>query len=317
VLDMALIKEWTRLGGFPRHWGLYRSVVKSYDEVESLWGDGRDKYFSIFSVRQMQEEVYDTVGFDVESKEHNDIHKNYDNLKQVLSRLTKFPKRVYFSGRGFWVFLDLKKYVKGKAKYKSFCRRLAEQYDLIDYLDLSSLGDASRMARIPSSINSSTGFYMVEISEDFSLSKILYNAKWNISYLSGLRRVDIDVDLGEKEVYVSDKIENVVEWKGSYPPCIENAIMSLNLVGELDHTSRRHLASFMLRIGREDELRELLKKANDYQEHITEYQIEDIKKRELLVNKCVNVTGEICPFKNKRDCVYYPSINHVLEALVE
>jgi len=304
-----------RSGGFPRQWGLHREIVHSYDEMKILWKDGRDKFSSIFSLEQMKNEVYDTVGFDVESKEHNDIFKNYKNLQYVLYNLREIPKRVYFTGRGFWVFLDLKNFVRGKSAYKIFCRKIAEEYDLLNYIDSSVLGDASRIARLPSSINTKTGYYMVRIDEDYSFDKVLYSAKNNISVLKGIERVDLTYDV-ENDEYTGSRVNGVVEWKGSYPPCIENAIKSINLVGELDHNSRRHLASFMLKIGKEKELRELLAKTNDYQEHITAYQIEDIKRRDLLVNKCSNVTNEICPFKNKRECVYYPSINHVLEALV-
>lgn len=270
---------------------------------------------SIFNLRQRFYEEYDTIYLDIDGKK-GDTPEAFAKLKSVYS---KFPyiSRCYYSGVGYHLFIDLIVNIKGMRSYKNYVRELVRKYKLEEFLDSSCIGDYSRVARVPNSINSKSGNKMILIDlnsianssshEQLLKGKIGVSRKFTFEEL-GLSPKDILVTETKSVQKASVSWEE--KYGKNYPPCITNSINFLMEEGELNHNERLHLATFLINIGREDELREALKFANDYSEKITDYQIEYLKSREMVSFSCDRVEDDICSYVGRKKlCPFYPSVN--------
>lgn len=306
-MDEVALQQWFRGDLVKREFTLSRKVVESIDDIKQLW-KGVDEYASIFNLFQVFYQTYDTIAFDIDGKTAEESYLKY---KYVKKQLGDYITRQYFSGRGFWVFIDLENEIKGKTLYKEICRALVEEYGIKDVVDNAVVGDVRRMGRLPSSLNSKSGRYMIRLKGNETLEEILQKSQVYDSYNGEVRRVKLSINLQQVK---SEKEEGSssggkILWRGGYPSCIYNAEHILKEIGELKHNSRLHYAAFLLWINKEDELREYIKMANDYNERITNYQIEYLKNIKFKPYKCENVNSEICPFTNRRECLFYPSVN--------
>ena len=312
-LNETVVREWLRVPDVPRQYGLKREHINGLSDIIKKW-NGIDEYASLFSLSQRAYHKYDVIALDIDGNTSQESFEKYQIIKNKLHHLIT---RSYFSGRGFWVFIDLDEDINTKEIYKMVCRQIVSDYGLEKMVDGHIVGDISRMARIPSSKNGKSGLFMVRLRGDESLEEILDKSKNNISYMGEVKKVHVKVDFTVEERNYERGIINPVMWQGAYPSCIYNAETILEEIGELKHTNRLHLASFLLWIDKEDELWKYIKQANDYRFDITKYQIEYLKNNGLKPYGCDKIVVEICPFKDKHECPFYPSINKTLTTFAE
>jgi len=307
MIDTLALNEWMRIGSpYPREFTLHRKRVNSYDELLHNW-NGVDEYASIFSSRQLSVMIYDTVFFDIDGKT---IEESYTKYKEVIDKLGSIISRQYFSGRGFHIYVDLQDPITTKQEYKTLSHYLARYYKIEQLIDPAPVGDVRRMARLPSSQNSKTHMYMIRLfgGESLDAIKTLAAKYIPLNDIPSPHKYKIELTLTPDKPNLP-RADTPIEWRGGMPACIVNAEMLLNSYGELNHIPRLHYAAFMTMIGDQQRAYNNIKHANDFNEHITTYQLNYIAANKTKPFGCSKVTPEVCPFANKRDCPYYPSLS--------
>ncbi len=311
-----LYSQWFRTtDAFPREYGLGRQIVNNYDELISLINkyNFANIYSSVFSKWQLFFDEYDTIPLDVEagSKEaHNDVITAYDICQQIVEKVK--PSRMYFTGRGYHLFYDLPAKISGRENYKSFVKKFIKYYDIIN-VDHVILGNVRAVMRLPATLNTKTNFWMVQISPDMKLTKIIENAKANIHY--EWKNMDFRIDEKIFEIEEEKRPEPIPMQidTSEYPDCITNAISQLKDTGELDHIQRLHLASYLTMIGKKSDINQLLANhAKDYNKNITDYQLNWIEQKGYVPYSCNKVPSDICKFADKTMCPFYPNITKKL-----
>jgi len=301
------VEKWVRWQFGKREFGLKRGQTSNINDVITAINNGEEAYLSVFSMQQLENNAYDTIFIDIDTGE--------DGLKKFYDAVDIIPSRLYFSGaKGFHIYFDLRTPIIGRERYKYSVIKFVEENNLENIVDKAVVGDVRRMARVVGSINAKSGLRMIELNpnifplnyRELSAEGKSYASVYEYLYEKELFERDHGV-IKEGEAYSPKKI---FEDK-YYPACIINAINLLVNVGELDHKERLTLALFLLKNGEEEKLREILKFANDYKPSYTDYQVNYLKKRNYSIYKCENIPSTICPFKDKRDCPFYPSLNHV------
>ncbi len=296
---------WCRGKEFPRE-TKFRKVMYNKIDLESEW-KGVDDYVSIFSLDQVFYENFDTFYLDIDGKE--------GGTKEAWSKFEKIRKavnlsRVYFSGVGIAAFVDLDSLIKGKDVYKATMKKWIKDNGVDDLVDPATVGDVRRVSKVPFTKSSKSGNTVVRFNINDDMGMMMNRS------VNSIPTFDLGIKIFHVEpVSFIKKDMKVIEgkWKGEYPPCIEQSIMNLKMTGELNHRERLHFAAFLLQIGREDLLWDTLRSANDFSESISGYQVAYLKDRNFKPFNCVNVSGEICPFANKRECVFYPNIMVYME----
>ncbi len=314
VIREEVFAHWSRGNEYPRELGLSREYISSYTDLKAKWKDV-DEYASIFSLKQIFYEEYDTIFFDIDGKSGG-ISESYDKYKKVMNEIGDYVTRIYYSGVGIHLYIDLENKIVGRENYKNICEQFINDHNLMPYIDRGRTGNARQIARLPESVNSRSGYMMILVERDDDMTRMRFKSTVGQSkYEDKVDRVKLEIKSTAqpivKKTFEDDETYN---WRGAYPACIVNAEKYLEELGELNHEERIHLATFLLNIGREDELREYLKKANDYKESLTNYQINYLKERHMKSYTCANIPTDLCPFLgNKRLCLFYPSVNVVQE----
>lgn len=311
-----LISEWMRGDKFLREFSLSRIFVYNMNDLINHL-QGVDDYLAVFSMREIFNETFDTIFFDIDS--------GFDGLVKFMSQVKLPPSRLYFSGnKGFHVYYDLKKPIVGHKLYSLASKLIVNKYNLKDIIDNSVVGDVRRIARLVGTVNSKSGKYMIKLNSggNYSSDEILKLAVDNKSAdVGGVQKYEISEIVDINEIKNVAETDSYVFIKGKifrryaeYPKCIHNAMVSLLNTGELNHVERLVLAGFLLANDDEDLLRWILKFAHDYDSHYTNYQIEYLKRKQFKIYKCANIPSTICPYSDKKKCPYYPSLNMIFRA---
>lgn len=277
-----------------REFGLTRKVIGGYNAIPSVW-KGTDEYAAVFSCEQIAKGIFDTILMDIDA--HVEGHSWRDKKQQVIDKAERPPSREYETGRGAHLYWDLEEPITGAGRYKQAVTALVKRWGIKDLVDPRVVGDVRRMARLPSSVNSKSGLTMIRVSPDeFKKVKVV---------------VDDLIHVEEQNFGPVIKAQHVFS-EGEYPPCVRKGIQVMMETGELDHSERLHVFSFLVGNGEKQKGWELLKNyAGDFDAGISAYQLGYIERKPLKPSKCVNVPDDICPYAqgNKRECVYWPSIN--------
>ena len=94
-MDENALIQWFRVNPILREYGLKRNRIENIDDLKGVW-KGVDEYASIFSLKQVFYQKYDTIFFDIDGKTFEEAYSKY---KYVQQRLKSFITREYFSGR--------------------------------------------------------------------------------------------------------------------------------------------------------------------------------------------------------------------------
>ena len=322
---------------FPRELDLDRKQVNSFREViNEVRANELDRYLSVFSLRQITRREFDTIILDVDA--HGDrIERAYDTMRLVVSRFRDYDiePRVYFTGRGFHIYIDFEQ--TRIENYKNVARMFVRQVvgsDVYERLDPSVTGDMRRMARIPLTVNGKVMLYCKRIEPDWSLGDILEYAKddstvdigWQIhngDIIEWLMELDLGFGYESSEYRQIDPEEHKLlrqyfeKERGldELPPCIREGIERLMATGELDHYWRMHIATFLLRVWGKEDVHRIFKFAKDYSRYKTEYQLKYFIRRGIRSFMCRRaIEMGFCPYKSvkeaRKKCPFYPSVNH-------
>jgi len=327
---MSELEIWLRNSEniYPRRVTLKRMFVNNDVELIDKVILNNGNFVNIFSEYQRVHNIFDTMFIDIDVHNKNLsfldrlnllIHK-VDILKDLLEK-EDLVGRWYFTGNGFHCYIDFPNLkFKNKKVYSRTVRKLL--YEVIekhlqeDIIDFQVLGDSNRMARFPLTMHPKTNMNMIRTDVESRMNKIIENSaigksfgqpidwknknSWLYDYLESL----------QKEIKIIDneaKSQIDIELKGlDLPPCILQGINLLILTGELEHYSRVHLGSYLLKVMDIKLIQNIFSFANDYGNgYETMKQLDSLKNYNPY--SCKNATfNGICPFgMNYKKCPFY------------
>lgn len=298
---------WTRgQAGAAREFGLKRKVVNGYGELSSVW-TGVDEYAAIFSREQIEKQEYDTIFAEVDG--HKEGEDWFTKLEQVLGK-TDFPSRLYKTGRGAHLYWDLDEPIHGVGRYKQVVNALVKKWGVTDLLDMHVVGDVRRVARLPMSSNSKGGqckrvTFLLQYGKIGIVEDVPFNdPPAKIHLVIG----EAGKDAPEQHFGPAPQAKRLYT-EGEYPPCVRSGIKQLQQTGELDHAQRLHVFSFLVMNDETQKGFEILKQyAGDFDPGISGYQLGRMAEKGHQPYKCSNVPTDLCPYSNKKECMFYPWI---------
>lgn len=219
-----------------------RHYIKTKDELVKFFkaNNGINPlFYSVYGV----ENIIDRVFFDFDGEE------SFEDVRRLVLYLYKnnIKHTILFSGRGFHVYVIVKKYIpkNKKATLLNFQHYIIAENQLYK-VDKVVIGDISRLARIPNSINQKSGLYCVYLSIDEVLNLEFKDIKKlavrprdyfdESGELFDISKFDIDEESDKKEYnnifnkstnnfnikkLSKEDFNNIVE---VFPPCIKNFI---------------------------------------------------------------------------------------------
>jgi len=299
-MEYQEVRKWSR-DRFPREAGLKREFVHDMRELINYIGcqGYTDCFASVFGLAQWEQNIYDTVLLDVDG--------GYGDLQRVLTILDEVGlpnRRVYFTGRGFHVYIDFPEHHIDN--YGKRVRMWAEDCLLTKYVDRHVLGDKRRMARIPYTKNSKTGLYCVGIDENMSFEEIESNARMSIVTPVYVKKTDLWKWLLEYDVSENgdvEKAQSAVKKCPKMPSCIAKIIDDMLATREMSHERRLLLGTFLLKFMNVDDAIDVFRPLSDFSESYTRYQLEWLKNNKYEPYSCKRIKEfGLCDEK----CEYFP-----------
>jgi hypothetical protein len=317
VITAQEFRYWTR-GHIndKREFKIPRRPGDGFDWLKANWA-GVDEYAAVFSDQQINGSSFDTILMDVDAHAEGECWQT--KVKELLGKCEVPPSRLYTTGRGAHLYWDLESPIEGTGRYKQVVASLVKKWDIGKLVDSHVVGDVRRMARLPMSKNSKGG-YMVRIDESAidepldNMMVFLNAGGVAVETLTAKEPRTVVIVVGEskdaeREFSPSPAAQHLYE-ESAYPPCIRVGIKTMMQTGELDHTERLHLFSFLVQNGEKQKGWNLLKDyAGDFNPAISEYQLGYIERMNLNPFKCSRVPNTVCPYVERRDCAYWPSIS--------
>jgi len=297
---------WTR-NNFPIEYGLNRISMMNFNELMQHYvADliiGNDVYGSVFSRKNIAEKVYDTIFIDVDN--------GYECFRKVVSKLMEYDirARYYFSGRGYHIYIDFRPIVLND--YSKCARDFIKEIGIDTMVDMCVIGDVRRMARMPLTINTKTGCYMIPIFPYMNESMIHRTAKTPDNVLiSGLESslqknshiisMLLEYDRDTKKDFETPNIEI-----NDLPECIKTIIKKAITNNYINHQERLHLATYLLSVNKEKELYSVLSILSDFDPKYSIYQVEWLKNKNYSPYSCrAMMKFGLCPNK----CKLFPYI---------
>lgn len=311
---------------FPRHVGahnvLWRNVIYSWSEFLFWFSNHRlgNFYTSVFSTKQMDRSIYDVLFFETYDFDPRVVEYAYVVAQKIGKLLDDAGIRyvVYFTGGRSFHF-----YVRFKPVALSSYRRVVEKflitYNISKYIDVQ-VGTSSQMARVPLTVNSRTGLYMVPINLSWPFSTVIRASKRGLFFVPSFEE---NSDL-HNELLKFDKQSNGFEGGSAWVPrfdvdevplCVLNAYKELKRTGELDHMMRVVMTEYFIQIGLpKDTIFAIFRDfANDFNPRLTKYQI-DYLSRHAYSYSCRRIrSAGYCPYEDMSLCAFYPNMFRKLE----
>lgn len=293
-------------------------------------------YCQIFSNKQIADSTFDTVYIDIDVHDENvpyekRINEGYGILKTVLHNIHKCgykESRVYFTGRGFAVYIDFDAIkFNSRSGYRFAVRAFLMEAEVFKSLDSSVLGDVERVARLPNTKNGNTAdMYCVQVNPYWTLDQMVEASKACKGY-EDIQNKDNDFAKRLKQIEENGNglfntvegvdIERTPVYGGhtqykNFPKCMQGFYDEITGTGELDHYERINLAIYMMRIWGYEKAKKVLSWANDYNENKTDYQMRYLMSKNMRVYACKKMQQSFtkkgkcwCPYSNMRECAAY------------
>jgi len=303
-------KKWFSLRELPlpREAQLNRLEVKNMQSLIALLktlNGKEDCYVSVYSIPQIYLKEIDVIFIetdDLSAAEHIDKALTENKIQYV---------KIFSGNRGYHYYIPI--YPIKVKNFKKAAKNLLEELGIDKLLDPNVVGDIRRMARVPYTVHTETGLYAVIVSgsshgipRDALSPRKIPNIKWEPSKLATLLLLGFDQT--ESTSIMSDTREMLFEAE-YYPECILHLLDKAKTTRYLAHHERLHLGAYLLKYHSIDEVVKVFSVLKDFNEKITRYHLEKMG-RDFKCYNCHNAKRlGICPLKNPRLCMLYPSIN--------
>jgi len=290
----------------PREAQLNRLEVKTMDGLikllKSLNGK-RDCYVSVYSIPQVVTREIDVIFI-----ETDDLGAAKEIDKALAENKIHYVK-VFSGNKGYHYYIPL--YPVKVKNIKKAARNFVESLGIDDVVDPHVVGDLRRMARVPYTINTATGLYAVVVSGSDGFRDALNptkipDIKWEQSKLATLLILGYDQEEANRIMVENGELLFDVEY---YPECILYLLDKARATRYLTHQERLHLGAYLLKFHEIDEVVKVFSVLEDFSERVTRYHLEKMGKNFKCYN-CHNAKRlGMCPLRNQKLCMLYPSIN--------
>jgi len=304
-------REWfeVRESPVPREAQLNRIQVKNLDGLVSLLKalNGKDDcYVSVYSIPQRYLKEVDVIFIetdDLNAAEKIDKALNENHVNYI---------KVFSGNKGYHYYIPI--YPIRVRNFKRAVANLLQELGIDDVVDPHVVGDIARMARVPYTVHTETGLYAVivngnngkNIPRDAIKPNKIPKIGWKPSKLATLLVLGYDREESTKIVSGSHDIPFEAEY---YPECILHLIEKAKATRYLNHQERLHLGAYLLKYHSIDEVVKVFSVLEDFNEKVTRYHLEKMGK-DFKCFSCLNAKRlGICPLRNPRLCLLYPSIN--------
>lgn len=318
-----ILPVWRHRSDYPREYSLNRSVVLS--DEEAIWRIKKDYYkdiyMSLYDFGQGEYRVVDKIVLDIDGS----MKTAWKKMEKVVNLLQEWDMgesiRVFFSGVGYHVYLYVKDTPIHEVKRKiEYILKKGGCYALVD---TKVLGNVRAMIRVPYTVNTKSGLWVVEVTDAEDLDEVVRRAKRR-----KIMHTDVvDFDMEEVVVEEDKKEEEIIDFsrhnnwlareinggvvlkreKYMMPQCIQNLMWEIQETGELDHEKRVLLGMWLVMQIDGDFVKHYFETyANDYDERITEYQVDYLIKKKYRLPGCDKIAEMgLC----SRKCKYYPQLS--------
>jgi len=259
-------EEWIKFvrGQFPRAVGFERKgepfirhVVLDKDYyLYDIWKylNTHHCWAAVYSEASIQKNLFDCLPFDFDGHEHS-LEKALKEAKDFYSYLKEvynYEPRLYFSGRGVHLYIDIKpvelKHFKTVArKFYSSVRQILQS----DTLDFSIVGDKRRIMRIPYTMHISVKQYCVPIDYSWNLKTVLnksskpdYSKEQTFEITNSIRKILIDYDEEANNKPIQKKHE--LELKGARKDRLKLELDMIYKYAPTTEDHRHRILHFML-----------------------------------------------------------------------
>ena len=280
----------------------------------------KDCYVGVHSNWQRENNVYDTVVFDIDDHE-NGLEGAYIKYQKVLEILKGTTLRCYCTGRGMHVYVDIE-----PLSFKDYGTTVTEWIDrlgLTDLVDVVVSKDIRRVVRVPYTINTKTGTWTVPIRIDDGLDEIkkminIGTGHWNKednANNAGIRDKLKEID-GTKKRRGKGKIKgtgylserNDIE---DFPPCVQQIMELAEDSGDIGYEQRGMLGTFLLKVWTIERVDKFFKLfCSHYDEGKTGYYLNYLAQKDYNqygCNKLVN--WGYCKYNgDEKKCAFSPNV---------
>lgn len=316
---LAHLRNWNNIQLFPRDYGLYRTEVykKEYLFLLSSQYDKMNCYAGVYSNRQIEENIYDTLFLEAREVSQDtkvnldDVIADRDMLRAIFERHgigCRFP---YSGGRSYHFYLDFPPMFV--SNLSAMARNFVYDLDIVDLLDMHTVGNKRSMSRIVHTYNEKHGKYSIySMADDANvLEEEAILGSMKIPPVRELIETDILKYLKVEEAeYRMELLKPAkIAFNGTYPDCVLNIMSKLAMEHHATHNERIHLTAYLHRFGHSvEEIVNSFRDASDFVPSIAEGQVLGLISSNYNPFSCKRVKKEmhdICPFSDKKGYCHY------------
>ncbi len=291
----------------PREVTKTRLVVSSFDTLlkylKALNGH-KHCFVSVYSLAQQQLHEYDVLFF-----ETDDLESTFEIDRVLTENKIHFVK--FFSGKkGYHYYVPLMSV--SVDNFRRCALKLLRKLGIDQYLDDHCTGDVRRMARMPYTVHPDTGLYsvyvppMCKVNLDAMKPTPPVEIPWKPNRMLTVTLLGLSADDYREQIY---GLLDVVKKEEYYPECILHLIEKAHETKYLSHEERLHLGAYLLKIMSIKDAVKFFECLEDFDERVTLYHLNKMK-NSFRCYTCTRAKAlGICPMKNQKSCVFYPSIN--------
>ena len=301
IFKQIYLKPHTRIS-IPRK---EKKQIQTIIDMNNAW---KDIYISVYDFKgtpKANTAIVNNIFLDFDPVKNNDV-LSFEYCKMVARHLLneKINHKVFYSGRGFHIFIDVDKSVKlrnPKQAIRNYVKELHKKTHTKS--DRAVVGDLMRVRRCPGTVNLKTGRYCIPLSSHEIMTLTLHQIK---SLATSHRKISQRLNLKKLNLkeYYEDKVniyQPTSETKNitfcNSIPCVNEMMKDENL----PYLMRGYVILYLRDMGYElDEIYDIMKKflSDDKFHHCAyeEHQIEYLYNRtDIVFPNCYRLRDEdIC-----------------------
>jgi hypothetical protein len=321
---LSHLRHWNNVKLFPREYGLYRTKVykKDYTYLLSTQYRSMDCYTSVYSEGQLEDGtngVYDTLFLEAresaqgEKVNLNDVIADRDMLRAIFEKNGIGERDLFSGGRSYHFYTDFPP--MPVLNLSAMARNFVYELDIVDLLDMHTVGNRRSMARIPYTYSPKHEQYAVYSDAD-DADVLRDDAKYGritMPPVTDLKETSILKYLNANDAdYRFELLKPAnIAFDGTYPDCVLNILGKLAMESHATHDERIHLTAYLYRFGHSiSDIVNTFRDASDFNPVITESQVMSLVSKDYRPFGCRRVKAEmlnVCPFARTKSYCHYIS----------
>jgi hypothetical protein len=315
---LAHLRYWNNLPLFPREFGLQRNEVykSQYLFLLSKWYNKEDCYTSVYSEGQLEQEIYDTLFLEArdETDSLEQVLMDRDMIRGAFQKHGIACRSPLSGGRSCHFYVDFPPIPV--PNLSAMARNFVTEMDIVDLLDMHTVGNRRSMARIPYTYNKRADRFAVyyDGSDPMELEFVSINGIMPEQPIMQLQDTNILKFLRPDDDYDTELLKPAeVAFNGMYPDCVLSILSKIRMYQHAGHEERMHLAAYMYKLGHSfDDIVNAFRGTTDFNPVVCEQQVRSIVGSGYKPYSCGRVKSQmsdICPYSSTgRYCHYIKRI---------